>query len=124
MALSCSQKLINNIKTNNIKKWWFLLLESSSFLFEQKTNWIAEKNMWVKRFYYAFKDTKILELCQYQKNDKAPFIIYSDLDFQWKRFRCLIEKIDACKSDPQNSFTTKVGKHIQSDFSMSTVLSS
>ena len=25
------------------------------------------------------KDTKILELNQYQKSDKAPFIIYADL---------------------------------------------
>ena len=33
------------------------------------------------------KDTKILEFNQYQKSDKAPFIIYEDLG-------CLIEKID------------------------------
>ena len=36
------------------------------------------------------ENTKILEFNQYQKSDKAPFIIYADLEF-------LIEKIDECK---------------------------
>ena len=36
------------------------------------------------------EDTKILKLNQYQKFDKAPFIIYTDLEY-------LIEKIDGCK---------------------------
>ena len=59
------------------------------------------------------EDTKILEFNQYQKSDKAPFIIYADLE-------CLIEKIDGCKNIPENSSTTKVGEHIPSGFSMST----
>ena len=33
------------------------------------------------------EDTNILELNQYQKSDKASFIIYADLE-------CVIEKID------------------------------
>ena len=41
------------------------------------------------------EDTKILQFNQYQKFDKAPFIIYADLE-------CLIEKIDGCKNDPKN----------------------
>ena len=41
------------------------------------------------------EDTKILEFSQYQKSDKAPFIIYADLEY-------LIEKIDACKNNPEN----------------------
>ena len=57
-----------------------------------------------------------LEFNQYQKSDKVPFIIYADLE-------CLIEKIDGCKHNPQNSFTTKVSEHIRSGFSMSTILS-
>ena len=35
----------------------------------------------------------------------------------------IIEKIDRFKTNPENSFTTKVGKHIPSDFSMSTISS-
>ena len=62
------------------------------------------------------EDTKILELNQYQKSDKATFIIYADLE-------CLIEKIDGCKNNPENSSTTKVSKHIPSGFSMSTISS-
>ena len=57
------------------------------------------------------EDTKILEFNQYQKFDKAPFIIYE----------CVIEKIDGCKNNPENSSTTKVSKHISSGFSMFTI---
>ena len=62
------------------------------------------------------KDTKVLELNQYQKSDKVPFIIYADL-------QCIIEKIDGCKNNLKKSSTTKVSKHIKSGFSMSTVSS-
>ena len=39
------------------------------------------------------KDTKILEFNQNRKFDKAPFIIYANLE-------CLIEKSDGCKNNP------------------------
>ena len=42
------------------------------------------------------QDTKILEFGQYQKSDKAPFIIYADLER-------MIDKLDGCKNDPENS---------------------
>ena len=60
--------------------------------------------------------TNILEFNQYQKFDKAPFIVYADLE-------CLIEKIGGCKNNPENSSATKVSKHIPSGLSMSTILS-
>ena len=50
------------------------------------------------------EDTKILEFNQYQKSKKAPFIIYADL-------KCIIEKIDRCKNNPEKSSTTKVSEH-------------
>ena len=62
------------------------------------------------------EETKILEFNQFQKSYKAPFIIYADLE-------CLIEKIDGCKNNPENSSTKKVSEHIQSGFSMSTISS-
>ena len=62
------------------------------------------------------EDTKILEFRQYQKSDKARFIIYADLE-------CIIEKIDGCKNNPENSSTTKVSEHIPSGFSISIILS-
>ena len=60
--------------------------------------------------------TKMLEFNQYQKSDKAPFIIYSDIEY-------LIEKIDGCKHNPENLSRTKVSEHIPSGFSMSTISS-
>ena len=62
------------------------------------------------------EDTEILEFNQYQKFDKAPFIIYADLE-------CLIEMIDRCKNNPENSSTTNVSECILSDFSMATISS-
>ena len=61
------------------------------------------------------EDTKILEFNQYQKSDKAPFITHANLE-------CIIRKIDECKNNPENSSTTTVSEHIQSGFSMSTIL--
>ena len=58
------------------------------------------------------ENTKILKF-QYQKSDKAPFVIYADLE-------CIIEKTNGCENNLENSSKTKESKHIQSDFSMST----
>ena len=60
--------------------------------------------------------TKILEFNQYRESDKAPFIIYVDLEY-------IIEKIDRCKNNPENSSTTKLSEHNSSGFSMSTISS-
>ena len=62
------------------------------------------------------EDTKLLEFNQYQKSDEVPFIIYADLE-------SLTEKIDWCKNNPENSFTTKVAEHNSSVFLLSTILS-
>ena len=62
------------------------------------------------------EDTKILELNKYQKSYKVPLVIYAD-------FECLIEEIDGRKNNPENPYTTKVGKNIPSGFSMSTISS-
>ena len=58
------------------------------------------------------QDIKILEFNQYQKSDKAPFIIYADLE-------CMLEKIDGCKNNSEKSSS----KHIPSSFSMSAISS-
>ena len=60
--------------------------------------------------------TKILVFDRYRNSDGRSFIIYGDLE-------CLIEKIDGCKNNPQNSFTAKVRDHFPSSYSMSTILS-
>ena len=62
------------------------------------------------------KDTKILKFSQYKKSYKVPFIMYADLE-------CLIEKIDGHKDNRKSLSTTKLGKNIQSGFSMSTISS-
>ena len=57
------------------------------------------------------EDTKILESHQYQKSDKASFVIYADLEYLTGK------KIDEFKNN-QNLLTTKIAKHIPSSFSM------
>ena len=63
------------------------------------------------------EDTKILEFNQYQKFDKAPFVIYADLV-------CIIESTDGSENNPESSSTSKVREHIPSGFSMSLISSS
>ena len=64
---------------------------SCLFSFATENKLELHKNVWENKDFYNVimpsKDTKILELNQYQKSDKALFIIYADLG-------CLIEKID------------------------------
>ena len=62
------------------------------------------------------KDPKIFGFSQYQKSDKALFIIYADLE-------CLIENIDECKNNLENSITTKVEDYIPWNFSIFTISS-
>ena len=54
-------------------------------------------------------DTEILDFNQYQKSDKATFILYVDLE-------CIIEKTDECKNNPENSSAIKVSQHFPSHF--------
>ena len=61
------------------------------------------------------EDTKKLGFNQYQKPDKTLFLIYIVLEN-------LIEKIDECKINPENSSTAKLGEHTPSGFSMFTIL--
>ena len=56
----------------------------------------------------------MLDINQYQKSAGASLNIYAD-------FECLIEKIDGCKNNSKKLFTTKVGEHIPSRFSLSTI---
>ena len=57
------------------------------------------------------EDTKILKFNQYQKFDKAIFLLNEDLE-------CIIEKIDGCKNNPENSSAIKViDEPIPSSFS-------
>ena len=58
----------------------------------------------------------VLEFNQYQKFDKAPFIINAYLE-------CWIEKIDECENNAEISSTAKISEHILSDFSVSTISS-
>ena len=51
-----------------------------------------------------FADTNLLEFNQYQKYNKALFIIYADLEY-------ILEKIDGCNNKHENLSTTKVHKH-------------
>ena len=62
------------------------------------------------------EDSKLLQFNRYQKSDKAPFIIYADLEY-------IIEKIDGYKNNPENSSTAKVNEHFPSAFLMLTISS-
>ena len=43
------------------------------------------------------ENTKMLEFNQYQKSDKAPFIIYADLKY-------ILKKTDGCRNNPKSLY--------------------
>ena len=96
----------------------FCCLDSLHF-FRTKCNFESHKKLSENKDVYNIvipsEETKILEFNQYQISDKAPSTIYADLEY-------LMEKIDGCKTNPKNSFTTKVGENIPLGFSLSTIL--
>ena len=89
-----------------------------SFRTTNRLGWheIVSEHKDFSNFIMCFENTKILELNQYKKSDKAPFVIYTDLE-------CLTEKINGWKNNPDNTSTTKVSKCIPLVFSMSIISS-
>ena len=103
--------LLEGVSSKNSGNFYFLnclrFIRTKNNLESHKS--VFENKDFCNKF-VSSEDTKILEFNQYQKSDKAPFIIYPDLE-------CLIEKIDGCKNNPHKSFTTKVDEHIPWGFS-------
>ena len=48
-----------------------------------------------------------------EKSMKVPFVIYADLE-------CILEKMSTCIDNPNESYTTKINKHILSGYSIFT----
>ena len=117
LALKKLSALLRGITSKNNSEFYCLNCLHS---FRTKNKLQLHKKLWENKDFcnaiMSFEDTKILKFNQYQKPDKAPFIIYADLEY-------IKEKTDGCKDNPENSSTAKVSKHISSDFSLSTILS-
>ena len=75
-------------------------------ILQPKTNLNHVKN------YVKIKVFVMLDV--FWRHKKGSFIIKAYL-------QCLIEKINECKNNPENSSTTKLGEHIPSIFSMPTI---
>ena len=58
--------------------------------------------------------TKVLEINQYQKCDKASYITHADLE-------SLTKKMDGCKNNSEKPFITKVGEHIPCGYLISMI---
>ena len=113
MAFSCSQIIASTIRGIMSKHHgdFYCLRCLHSFTTEKKRE--SYKRVYENKYFcnviMPSENTKILEFNQYQKSNKAQFVIYADLQY-------LIEKIHGCKNYPENSPKTKVSKHILSDF--------
>ena len=86
------------------KSRWILLFDLPSCFPNKRKSESHKKVCEVKDFCRVIMPselTKILEFNQYQKFDKAPFIIDADLE-------CIIEKIDGCKTNPEKPSAAKV----------------
>ena len=99
---------------SNREGWHYLAVKKLSALLRIITSRSACENKDFCSILMPSEDTKILEFNQYQKSDKAPFIIYSDLE-------CILENIDGYNKNPENSSTAKISEHIPLGFSKSTI---
>ena len=59
------------------------------------------------------EDNNIIKYNQGEKSMKSSFVIYADLE-------CLLEKINTCYNNPEESSTTEINKHIPSGYSLFT----
>ena len=66
------------------------------------------------RMVLSFRKDNILKFNQYIKSDKAPCVIYEDLE-------SLIKKIDGCGNNPKKSLTVQVVEHNHCRYSVSTI---
>ena len=60
------------------------------------------------------KKKKILELKQYMKCDKIPYVIYADIE-------SLIRKIDGCANNQEKLSAMKISEYIPCEYSISTI---
>ena len=59
------------------------------------------------------KGNNIIKYNHQEKSMKVPFVIYADLE-------CILEKMSTCMNNPNESYTTKINKHIPSGYSIFT----
>ena len=59
------------------------------------------------------KGNNIIKYTHGEKSMKVPFVIYADLE-------CILEKMSTCMNNPNESYTTKINKHIPSGYSIFT----
>ena len=59
------------------------------------------------------EENKIIKYNQGEKSIKSSFIIYADLE-------CLLEKMNTCYNNPEESSTTEINKHTPSGYSLFT----
>ena len=62
------------------------------------------------------EDNKISKYNPGEQSLKVPFIIYADLE-------CLLQKINTCQNNPEESYTEKKAEHIPSCYSILTCCS-
>ena len=55
------------------------------------------------------KENEKIKYLPGEKSLKAPFIVYADLE-------CLLEKVQSCQNDLENSYTEKKAKHKPSGY--------
>ena len=98
MTLSCSKKnlsaLLRGIRSKHNGDFYCVnCLDSFATENKPESHKKACENKDFCNVAMPSEDTKVLRFNQYLKSDKAPFLIYADLEF-------IIEKIDECKNNP------------------------
>ena len=114
---NCEKQVIVLMISNEEKQWHYLAVKNYCVnclhSFRTKIKLESHKRLYVNKDFcnvvMSSEGTKILEFNQYKKSDKVPFIIYADIE-------SIIQKIDGCENNLENSSKIKVSEHIPSGF--------
>ena len=94
MTLTCNKKLWALLRRITSKHQGIFYCVNSLHSFSTENKRESHEKVYENKDFcnvvMLSEDNKILQFNQYQKSDKAPFIIYGDLE-------CLIERTDGCK---------------------------
>ena len=114
LAVKSLSRLLRGVSSNHNSDYYCLNC-FHSYRTENKLN--AHKKICENHDYCNIEmpspNNNIIKYNQGDKSLKLPFTIYADLE-------CLLEKIDTCYNNPQESSTTKINHHTPSGYSIFT----
>ena len=114
LVVKSLSELLTGITSNHKEDFYCL---NCFQLYRTKNKLEAHKKICENRDYCRVemptKDNNVIKYNHGEKSIKLPFVVYADLE-------CLLEKMNTCYNNPEESSTAKINKHTPSGYSIFT----